>query len=124
MAVNNHIHLIGRLGKDPVEGQTGKGNPKCTFSIAVDRIGAGKGEDKVTDWFFIVLYGKNAENALKILTKGCLVDIEGRVETYRKDDESTGFVVSGSEWMICDKPEGSRRDDGEASAPAEDDIPF
>ncbi len=124
MAVNNHIHLIGRLGKDPQEGQTSKGNPKCTFSIAVDRIGSGKGDDKVTDWFFITLYGKSAENALKILAKGSLVDVEGRVETYRKEDDTSGFVVAGSEWQVLNGGKRREDDDGEASAPAEDDIPF
>lgn len=112
MAVNNSIRLIGRLGKDPERGNTQKGSAKVTFNLGVGRFGAAK---DTTDWFFVTLYGKQAETAQNMLHKGSLVAVEGSIETWKKQDGGTGFGVAASGWQILEpRKTGSAAGDAEA----------
>ena len=110
MSVVNSVRLIGRLGKDPEEGNTNNGGNKLTFSLGVARIG---GTKDVTDWFYCTLYGKPASTAAKMLRKGSLVAVEGSVETWKKEN-GTGFGISCSGWQILEPKGGSRAGDREA----------
>ena len=74
----NSVVLVGRIGKDPELTYTANGTAIAKMSLAVDRFQ--KGEEKVTDWFDIVAWGKAAEFAGNYLQKGALVGIEGRLQ--------------------------------------------
>ena len=112
MSVTNSVRLIGRLGKDPEKGMTKNNQPKVTFNMGVGRLGSAK---DVTDWFFVTMYGKQAETAGNLLRKGALVAVEGSIETWRKQDNSTGFGVAASGWQILEpKKGGSQAGDREA----------
>ena len=112
MSVVNSVRLIGRLGKDPESGTTKNNQPKATFSMGVGRLGAAK---DTTDWFYVTMYGKQAESAVNMLKKGSLVAVEGSIETWKKQDGGTGFGVACSGWQVLEpRKSGSRAGDNDA----------
>ena len=99
----NKITIIGNLGRDPELRYTPQGNAVCDFSVAVNdrkRDKAGEWQDIVT-WFKITLWGKQAENASKYLTKGRQIYVEGRLQleewTDRDGNNRHTLTVQGSE---------------------------
>jgi single-strand DNA-binding protein len=126
----NNVTLIGRLTKDPEVRYTGESQMAVArFSIAIDR--PTKGE-KQTDFPNIVVFGKQAENCERFLTKGKLVGIEGRIQTGSYTNKNgdkvytTDVVANRVEFLEWgDKKE--KADDGIPegfSAVNDDDIPF
>lgn len=75
----NNVTLIGRLTRDP-ETREGTNVAVANFTIAIDRPPKKDGT-READFPRIVVFGKQAENCLKYLTKGRLVGIEGRIQT-------------------------------------------
>ena len=91
----NKVQLIGRLGKEPVQRKTSKGNAVTVFSVAVDRIWKSMGETKkATDWFNVEVWGKLGEICQKFLQKGQLVYVEGalRTDKYEHEGETRYFT--------------------------------
>lgn len=86
----NNVLLVGRLTKDPIIQQSGKGNNYCMFSIAVDRGKNKNGDDLGADFPSVVCFGKTAENLGKYCKKGQLLSVEGRINTgsYEKDGKT------------------------------------
>jgi single-strand DNA-binding protein len=84
--MNNLIVLVGRIGQDPILRFTnGNSTPVANTSLATntvyrDREGARK---EKTEWHRIVVWGEPAKNFAKIVGKGDLVSVQGRLE-YRK----------------------------------------
>lgn len=73
--------LIGRLTRDPeLRYIPSTGKAVANFSIAVDRTYTSKTGEKMTDFFNIVVWGKQAENCANYLAKGRLVGIKGTIE--------------------------------------------
>jgi single-strand DNA-binding protein len=70
------IIVAGRLGGDPIMKFTPDGKSVATFSLAVN---AGYGDKKETAWFRVVVFGAQAENVEKYLTKGSKALAEGRL---------------------------------------------
>src|SRR4028119_788713 len=142
----NKITVVGNLGRDPELRYTPQGNAVCNFSVATNekrRDKSGESQD-VTTWFRITLWGKQAENASKYLTKGSSVYIEGRlrVEEWsdrdgknrytldvhatdmqfiggRSDEMSGGGQSHDNDFTDDISPTGSH-----TSTPTDDDIPF
>ena len=67
----NTVILIGRLTKDPEVRYTESQLAIARFSIAVDR----EGKDKGADFPSIIVFGKQAENCERYLSKGRKVAI-------------------------------------------------
>ena len=76
----NSVQLIGRLTRDPELRYTGDQRAIASFTIAIDRPPRQDGT-KEADFPRITVFGKQAENCGKYLTKGRLVGIEGRIQT-------------------------------------------
>lgn len=77
----NNVTLIGTLTKDPeVRYTSGSQMAVARFSIAIDRP-VKPGQDKQADFLSIVVFGKQAENCERFLSKGRKVGIEGRIQT-------------------------------------------
>jgi single-strand DNA-binding protein len=150
----NKITVVGNLGRDPELNYTPQGNAVCNFSVATNekrRDKSGESID-VTTWFRITLWGKQAENASKYLSKGSPVYIEGRLRVeewsdkegksrYTLEVQATDmqFIGSGNGEGSENQSSDLRRESqnsraisatgngGEqysGAAPAEDDIPF
>ena len=97
----NNVVLIGRLTKDPElryipESQ----NAVATFTIAVDRPYA---KEKQADFIRITVFGKQAENCERFLTKGRLTGIQGRLQTgsYKNKEGATVYTTD----VVADRVE-------------------
>lgn len=75
----NHVVLIGRLTRDPEIRYSGD-LAIARFSLAIDRPPKRDGS-KETDFPNIVVFGRQAENCEKYISKGRLVAVEGRIQT-------------------------------------------
>ena len=85
----NRVQLIGRLGRDPEGGQSGKGR-YATFSLATNEYWTDRGSGELvehTEWHQLVCYDRLAEIAQEFLTKGSEVYVEGRQRTTRWTDK-------------------------------------
>ena len=90
--------LIGNVGRDPDMRYTQAGKPVLNFSVACNRMAppSPEGERREeTEWFTVVCFGRLAEVASNLVTKGSKVFVEGRIQTrtYEARDGQTRFVV-------------------------------
>lgn len=102
----NSVVLIGRLCADPEvryitsENQTAV----CRFTLAVDRP-VKQGQEKKTDFPRIIVFGRQAENCERYLSKGSKVGVQGRIQTgsYKNKDEqvihTTDIVANNVEFL-------------------------
>jgi len=88
MSINKTI-LVGNLGADPTCRYTTAGKPVGDLRLATSRKWTSNDgqvhED--TQWHRIVVWGKQAENCQKYLSKGQQVYIEGRLQTRQWVDK-------------------------------------
>lgn len=102
----NEVILIGRLTKDPELRYTQSQTPVCNMTLAVDRP---KSKDRqnngpTADFIRIQVFGKQAENCSKYLSKGRQAAINGSIRTgsYEKDGRkvyTTDVVASRVEFI-------------------------
>lgn len=91
----NSVILIGRLTRDPEVRYTAATQMAvATFTVAIDRP-VRQGAEKQTDFPRVTVFGKQAENCEKYLTKGRLVAVEGRLQTgsYKNKDGATVYTT-------------------------------
>jgi single-strand DNA-binding protein len=109
----NKVTLIGRLGKDPEVRRLENG-------VAVTKIGIATTEyyrdqnnnlQEQTEWHDVVMWRGLADNAEKVLKKGFLIFVEGKL-THRKyqtqngEDRYTTEVVANT-FKVLNSPQGS-----------------
>jgi single-strand DNA-binding protein len=103
----NVVCLSGRLVADPELRYTTSGIAVCSFRIAVDRI-VKKGEEKQADFISIVAWRHSAEFVANYMTKGRLVEVNGRLQIrqYVAQDGSkrTAAEVVANEVKGLDRP--------------------
>lgn len=80
-ALRNKVQLIGNMGKDPEIRITESGKTMAKFSLATNETYRSSTGEKVTEtqWHNIIAWGKIAELAGQILSKGKEVAIEGKL---------------------------------------------
>lgn len=81
--------VYGNLTRDPEMKALPSGMQVCSFSLATNRIyndRDGKRQES-TDYHNIVVFGKQAENCAKYLTKGSSTYVEGRMQTRSWDKD-------------------------------------
>lgn len=86
----NKVELIGHLGQDPEVRHLADGTAVASLSLATNRRWKDKasGEKKeATEWHRVVLWGKVAEVASEYLSKGGLIQVEGRLQTRKWEDK-------------------------------------
>lgn len=114
MASINRVVLVGNLTRDPELRQTPNGKSVCTLGLAVNeryKNDAGEWVDK-PNYFDIVVWGAQAENCERYLSKGRPVAIDGRL-SYRSWEAQDGSkrskveVIAGTVQFL-----GSRQDAG------------
>ena len=106
----NKFYLIGNLTKDPETKVTQNGDPRTTFTIAVQRPYTGQDGTRSADFILCTAYRKTAELIQKYLAKGRKVALEGHIHSgsYDKDDQkvfTTNFVVETVEFLSSGKNE-------------------
>lgn len=86
----NRVHLLGNLGQDPELRFTQSQTPVTSFSLATTEYRNSQDGNKqsITDWHRIVVWGRQAENCSKFLTKGQPVFIEGKLQTRSWEDQN------------------------------------
>lgn len=148
MADLNRVTLIGRLTRDPELRHTASGDAVCSLRIAVNA----RARDENGNWgdrpnfFDVVIFGRQAENASTYLSKGRRVGVDGRLQwrewqaqdgTRRQTVEIVASDLTyldsrdggGSEGALAE-PSGGRGGDMPIDrsdmqpADTDDDIPF
>lgn len=89
MASVNKVILIGNLGADPEVRYTPGGQAVCELRMATNESWTDKNGAKQerTEWHRVVVWGKQAENCGKYLSKGRTAYVEGRLQTRQWDDK-------------------------------------
>lgn len=138
----NSVVLIGRLANDPELSYTPNNQTAvCRFTLAVNRMRKEDGADFIR----ITVWGKQAENCDRYLSKGRQAAIHGRIQTgsYTNRDGAkvytTEVVASSVEFLGSVQANQEQPTTAPAAAPAqqslyddmpeafqaaEDDIPF
>lgn len=85
----NKVILVGRLGADPELKTVGQGQSVARLSLATSENWTSKDGQKQerTEWHRIVVWGKQAENCSKHLSKGRQIYVEGRLQTRQWEDQ-------------------------------------
>lgn len=89
----NKVILIGNLGQDPEMRYTPAGVAIATVSIATSESWKDKqtGENvEKTEWHRVVFFQRLAEIVGEYLRKGAKVYVEGRLQTRKWQDKTTG----------------------------------
>ena len=145
----NKVILIGNLGRDPEVRYTPSGLAVATLTIATSEAWKDKqsGEQvERTEWHRVVMYQRLAEIVGEYLRKGSKIYIEGRLQTRKWQDKTTGqdrytTEIVANEMQMLDSKGGGGASEGASSyekpaannaapeaAPAldsfDDDIPF
>jgi len=131
----NSVVLIGRLTKDPELRYAAESQMAvASFTVAIDRFQKA-GKEKQTDFPRVTVFGNQAENCEKYLSKGKLVGIQGRLQTgsYKNKDGTTVYTtdvvadrVEFLEWGDKGSPPASREPGIPEGFQAleDDDVPF
>lgn len=144
----NKMMVIGNLGDNPEVRFTPGGQPVATMRVATNERWTDKSGQKQerTEWHRIVVWGPQAEQCGKFLSKGRQVFVEGRLQTREWTDKEghkrfTTEIVAQRVQFLGGKGEGgggqssgqrgSEDFGGHAPEPApnegfsgDDDIPF
>jgi single-strand DNA-binding protein len=132
----NKIALVGRLTKDPEMRYTANNQtPVAKFTVAVTRTFKKEGQPEA-DFIPVVVWGKQAENCGRYITKGRLVAVSGRLQTRSWDDQDgkrhyatevvadeVDFLDRGSDSKGQGNDFGGNNDDFHP-VDGEDDLPF
>ncbi len=96
----NSVVLIGRLTRDPELRYTPDQNAIASFTLAVDRPFS---KEKTADFIRIVVFGKQAENCERFLSKGRQAAVSGRIQTgsYKDKNGETRYTTD----VIADRVE-------------------
>jgi len=99
----NKVMLVGRLTRDPELRTLPSGKPLATFVVATNEFRGAGGER--TEYHNVIAWDRLAEICGQYLSKGQLVDIEGRLQTRQWDDDAgirhwkTEVVAAGLEML-------------------------
>lgn len=121
----NKVILIGNLGRDPEVRYTPSGVAVANITMATSEAWKDKTSGEMqerTEWHRVVMYQRLAEIVGEYLRKGSKVYIEGRLQTRKWQDKTTGQdrytteIVADSMQMLDSK--GGAGDGGSYERPA------
>lgn len=107
--LRNSVHLIGRPGADPEVRTFGDNKKNARFTLATNEKHYNDKMELITDtqWHNIVSWGKTAEQVEKIVKKGRLMALEGKLQTrqYEDKDKNKKFIteIIMDEFMLIDR---------------------
>jgi single-strand DNA-binding protein len=135
----NKVTLIGRLGKDPEVRTLENGTNIAKLSLATDESYKDKSGEwqTITEWHNVIMWRDMAERAEKMLKKGYLVYVEGKLTNRSWQDESgnTKYIteIRANTFRLLRSEKNGDKNNGQASKPntaatttadASDDLPF
>ncbi len=89
----NKVMLIGNLGREPEVRYTPNGLAVANIAIATTESWKDKQTNETqerTEWHRVVFYGRTAEVIGEYLHKGSKIFVEGRLQTRKWQDKTTG----------------------------------
>lgn len=102
--INNAV-LMGRITATPELKTTTSGTEVCSFSIAVERNYAKKGEERETDFINIVTWRGTAKFVSTYFQKGDMIAVQGEIQTRKYEDKNgnkrTAFEVVAQNVSFC-----------------------
>lgn len=143
----NKVILIGNLGKDPEMRYTPNGVAVANLTLATSESWKDKtsGENvEKTEWHRIVMFQRLAEIAGEYLKKGAKIYVEGRLQTRKWQDKTSGqdrytteivgdnlqmldgkgSAGGGSASMPTEKSSAAPMESAPALETFDDDVPF
>ena len=109
------VTIAGNIGRDAEVRKTQSGDSVTGFSVAVE---TRRGQEKVTTWFDVSLWGVRGERLASYLTKGGKVAVAGELGT-REHNGKTYLTVRASEITLQG---GGNRDGGGHDRPAQEEY--
>ena len=99
----NKVLIVGRVTADLQLRTTATGQSVSSFGVATNRVWTDKAgaKQEETEFHNVVVWGRQAEIAVKFLTKGSLVLVEGRLQTRSWQDKQ-GQARKSTE-IICER---------------------
>ena len=115
---------MGRLTEAPELKTTNSGVAVTSFSIAVERNYAPKGQERETDFIRITAWRQTAEFVCKYFTKGSMIALQGELQTRKYEDKNgnkrTAYEVVANTVSFCgSKAETGAKDAAPAEPPAQ-----
>nr|DAU66230.1 MAG TPA: Single strand binding protein [Caudoviricetes sp.] len=98
----NIVILNGRIGKEPEAFSAG-----VRFSVATSDFY--NGEER-TQWHNVTAFGKTGEFVQKHFTKGKGINVQGRIEYFKKDEDSptyTNIIAERVTFPVGEKKNGN-----------------
>ena len=116
----NSLNIVGRLTRDPELKQLPSGSSVCNLRLAVD----GLAPNRETGFIDVATFGKPGEAAARVLAKGWLVSVSGRLEyhTWAADDGTNRHdyrIVGDVQFLAAPRGE----EDSSTSGPETEAIP-
>ena len=128
------VEVIGYVGRDPELRSTASGSHVCNFSIPVEQ---GYGDNKVTEWYECVAFGKRAETIQSYVKKGSVLRVTGVMSTskWEKDGvkhQRTSLLVDDFKFLPGNKrnqdadeePDARPVTDKGKAEPEDEPLPF
>lgn len=106
--LRNSVHLIGRPGMDP-EVRVFGDKKTARFTLATNDKHYNDKMELITDtqWHNIVAWGKVAEQVEKMVRKGLLMALEGKIQTRQYEDKEKNkryfTEILMDEFMLVEK---------------------
>lgn len=88
----NSVALTGRLTADVDMRSTQSGKAVGQFNLAVNRQFTNSNGEREADFIRCVVWGKQAENLAKFVSKGSLLGVEGRLQTRSYENKQNQKV--------------------------------
>ena len=109
----NRITITGRLTRDPELRSLPSGDPVCKLRLAVD----GMAPKRETGYVDVSAFGPSGEAAARVLTKGYLVAVDGRLRVLAPG-RRTARPATPTRWSGTSSSSPPRRATGAATATA------
>ena len=105
--------IMGRLTADPELKTTPSGISVTSFCVAVDRKYAKQGEERQTDFIYVVAWRQTADFVTRYFRKGSMIAVQGSIQTRNYEDKTgakrTAVEIVADSVSFC----GSKADSNE-----------
>ena len=105
--------IVGRLGRDP-ETREVSGTTVCNIAVATDY---GWGDNKITTWTRVAIWGKRGESLAQHFAKGDGIEVRGELYLREADNGRSYLEMRCDSWSFLPKSNAGANQ-GQRSTPA------